>query len=314
MSWAWTCTTTGGTNASCYALQGSSTGPGNPPAPNPNATSGTWQSGDLPFPGLPSGKDFHYDYLLPDGYSTATRYPIIVYEHEDCEGDNWYYGGGDPLQLVGAGMMEFDSFNTQYYRAHYPSIVIVPYADQQAGCNDTVYNFGGYGDSPGSDPNEQAVVALVQNFEQTYSVDTSRIYATGDSLGGIGSWALGVDYNSTNGIVGKVFTAVMPFAGVIERGGLTQSYINQLQAGGVPVFAVSGAGDGTSRVQDWNEPMWQALAGNGNYPPAPGAEAGNSSFWYLEDPGLGHDVWNTYRDFSTSAPLPMYNWLFQQVH
>ena len=78
--------------------------------------------------------------------------------------------------------------------------------------------------------------------------------------------------------------------------------------------AVSGAGDTTSRVQDWNEPMWQALAGNSNYPPAPGAEAASSSFWYLEDPALGHDVWNTYRDFSTSAPLPMYNWLFSQVH
>jgi hypothetical protein len=299
-------------------VQGSGTttppaGGATPPL-NPNAGSGTWQAGDLPFPGLPSGQPFHYDYLLPDGYSTAYKYPIIVYEHEDCEGDGWYYGGGDPLTLVDSGMMEFDSFNTAYYRSHYPSIVVVPYADQQSGCNDTVYNFGGYGDTPGSDPNEQAVVALVLNFEQNYSVDTTRVYATGDSLGGIGSWALAVDYNNTNGIVGKVFTATMPFAGVIERGGLTQAYINQLQPGGVPVFAVSGAGDTTSRVQDWNEPMWQALAGNSNYPPAPGAEAASSSFWYLEDPALGHDVWNTYRDFSTSAPLPMYNWLFSQVH
>jgi glucose/arabinose dehydrogenase len=324
-TWTWQCVGTGNFSGvdACGALKGgsssssssgglgggSSSGSGLP-TPIPGAGAGQWQSADLPFNGLPSGQPFHYDFLLPADYSTTNKYPLIFYEHEDCEGDNWYYGGGDPLQLVGAGMMEFDSFNTDYYRQNYPSIVIVPYADQQGGCNDTVYNFGGYGDTPGSDPNEQAVAALAQYFMQNYPVNPNKVYVTGDSLGGIGSWALALDYNTVNGTVGHVFTAFMPFAGVIERGGFSQSDGQRMAS--VPIFAVSGAGDTTSRVQDWNEPLWQLLAGNGNYPPAPGAQAGSTQFHYLEDPGLGHDVWNTYRDFTNPNAVTLYNWLFSQ--
>jgi hypothetical protein len=77
----------------------------------------------------------------------------------------------------------------------------------------------------------------------------------------------------------------------------------------VPVFAVSGANDGTSLPQDWNQPLWTALAGNGNYPAPPsGAPAGASAFLYMQDPALGHDVWDTYR--LLPAGKPMYDWLF----
>ena len=62
-------------------------------------TPGTWQSGDLPFSGLTSGMPFHYNYMLPDGYSTANIYPVIIYEHTDFEGTSWYDGKyfTDPL-------------------------------------------------------------------------------------------------------------------------------------------------------------------------------------------------------------------------
>ena len=104
----------------------------------------------------------------------------------------------------------------------------------------------------------------------------------------------------------------MPFAGMITRDSQSAgSQASQLSV--VPVFAVSGAQDGTSPPPQWNEPLWQALAGNSNYPGPPnGGWAGSSTYWYLEDPSLGHDVWDTYRDFTTSAPLPMYDWLFSQ--
>lgn len=154
-------------------------------------TPGTWQAGDISVPGvtLPSGKPFHYDYLLPAQYDPHFTYPILVHEHEDTEGDAWYDGNdGDPLYLASAS--------------------------------------------------------------------------------GADAWY-------------------------------------------VPVFAVSGANDGTSRVQDWNQPMWTALAGSSSYPgPPAGSQAPSSAFDYLQDPGLGHDVWDTYRPLPAGKPL--YDWLFSQ--
>jgi hypothetical protein len=291
-------------------------------------TPGTWQPGDISVAGvtLPSGKPFHYDYLLPAQYDPHFTYPILVHEHEDEEGDAWYDGNnGDPLYLASASGADAWYNNADFRRA-YPCIVILPYADQTAGGtdgNDAVENFGGWTNtgvtgtgttfSGDSGPNVFAVAGLVRSFIQSYSVNTSKVYVTGDSLGGIGSWYMILMYNRVNGPSGKLFTAALPFAGVLEVNGFgagpTAAQIAQLKD--VPVFAVSGANDGTSRVQDWNQPMWQALAGNGNYPAPPnGAQAPSSAFHYMQDPALGHDVWDTYRPLPTGKPL--YDWLFSQ--
>ena len=78
-----------------------------------------------------------------------------------------------------------------------------------------------------------------------------------------------------------------------------------------PISSALGANDTTSNPQDWNQPLWTDLAGNTNYPgPPSGAAAGNSAFHYMQDPNLGHDVWDTYR--LLPAGQPMYDWLFSQ--
>ena len=293
-----------------------------------NVTPGTWQAGDISVPGvtLPSGKPFHYDYLLPDGYDPKYTYPILVHEHEDEEGDAWYDGNnGDPLYLASASGADA-WYNNVAWRTAYPCIVVLPYADQTANGtdgNDAVENFGGWTNtgitgtgttfSGDSGPNVFAVAGLVQSFLASYSVNPGKVYVTGDSLGGIGSWYMILMYNRVNGPSGKLFTAAMPFAGVLELNGFgsgpTPAQIDQLKS--VPVFAVSGAQDGTSLPQDWNQPMWQAIAGNASYPAPPGgAQAGASSFHYMQDPGLGHDVWDTYRVLPAGKPL--YDWLFAQ--
>jgi predicted peptidase len=294
-------------------------------APLPGTvTQGTWQAGDISVPGvtLPSGKAFHYDYLLPANYDPHFAYPILVHEHEDTEGDAWYSGGnGDPLYLASASGADA-WYNDVAWRTAYPCIVILPYADQTGG-SDAVENFGGWTNtgvtgtgttfSGDSGPNVFAVAGLVQSFLATYSADPKRVYVTGDSLGGIGSWYMILMYNRVNGPSGRLFTAALPFAGVMEMNGFskgpTSAQIAQLEA--VPVFAVSGANDGTSLPGDWNQPMWQALAGNASYPAPPsGAQAGTSSFHYMQDPNLGHDVWDTYRPLPAGKPL--YDWLFSQ--
>ncbi len=120
-------------------------------------------------------------------------------------------------------------------------------------------------------------------------------------------------YNRMNGPSGKLFTAGLPFAGVLEIHGFgagpSAADVATLRA--VPVFAVSGANDTTSNPQDWNQPLWRALSGSTSYPPPPaGADAPGTAFHYLQDPQLGHDAWDTYRVLP--AGQPMYGWLFSQ--
>jgi hypothetical protein len=327
----------GGDAGSTHSSGDASSGPGASDANdgNPiqapltgNVTTGTWQAGDISVPGvtLPSGKPFHYDYLLPANYDPKYTYPVLVHEHEDEEGDSWYDGNnGDPLYLASASGADA-WYNNVAWRTAYPCIVILPYADQTANGtdgDDALENFGGWTNtgvtgtgttfSGDSGPNVFAVAGLVQSFIATYSVNPSKVYVTGDSLGGIGSWYMILMYNRVNGPSGKLFTAAMPFAGVMELNGFgsgpTSAQIAQLE--NVPVFAVSGAQDGTSLPQDWNQPMWKAIAGNDDYPAPPsGAQAGTSSFHYMQDPNLGHDVWDTYRVLPAGTPL--YDWLFAQ--
>ncbi|MDB4970241.1 MAG: hypothetical protein JWN44_5930 [Myxococcales bacterium] len=293
------------------------------PAPLPGKVSpGTWQYGDLPFTGIATGK-FHYAYLMPSGYSTAYRYPILVYEHENTEGNSWYQNGGDPTKNTIVNQDVIDGvFNSVPFRTKYPAIIIVPYCDQTDGsAGSSGQNFGGYNDAPGKNVNENAVVAVVQSFLSHYSAYPGKVYITGDSLGGIGSSATMLDYNAYNGPIAKVFTAGLPYAGRISL--RTPDPANDAatikRMASVPMWCVSGASDGTSPPEAFNRPLWRALAGNSNYPSATdaaGSRAGNSTYHYTEDPGLGHNVWSQnggkqYRLLPDGAP--MYDWLFSQT-
>jgi hypothetical protein len=309
--------------------------PPTPPTPTPsgkprisapltgNIQPGNWSGFTLTNgPVLPSGQQMHFAYLLPANYDPQFVYPLLVHMHENSEGDSWYNGSNRSEYIPSACGADGWYNQDTTWRTKYPCIIICPYCDQSVdptgGAN---ANFGGWVPQGDTSPtaigihgqgNEAAVVAGVQYMQQNFSVDPTRIYATGDSLGGIGAWALLYDYNTVNGAEGHVFAAGLPFAGVLEYNGYNPA--TQEQANFVaqfPVFAVSGSGDTTSRVQDWNQPVWQHLTGNSNYPGYPGARAGTSNFWYLEDPNLGHDVWDTYRPLPNGQPL--YDWLFSQT-
>ncbi|MCU1280742.1 MAG: hypothetical protein JWM53_4288, partial [bacterium] len=163
-----------GTDGSVAADGGATTSDGGVPlVPSPlpgKVSSGTWQYGDLPFTGIATGK-FHYAYLMPSGYSSAYRYPILVYEHENTEGNSWYQNGGDPTQNTIVNQDVIDGvFNSVAFRTKYPAIIIVPFCDLTDGsAGSSGQNFGGYNDAPGKNVYVNAVVAVVQSFLSHYS-------------------------------------------------------------------------------------------------------------------------------------------------
>jgi predicted peptidase len=298
-------------------------GPPLVPAPlTGDVQKGSWQYGDLPFAGIATGK-VHYAFLLPHAYSSAYRYPILVYEHENTEGNAWYQSGGDPAKNTIVYQDVIDGvFNSVAFRTKYPAIVIVPYCDQTDGsAGSSGQNFGGYNDAPGKNVNENAVVAVVKHFADAFSVYRRKVYVTGDSLGGIGSEAAMLDYNAYNGPIDRVFAAALPYAAQIalRNPDPARDDATIARMASVPMWAVSGANDGTSPPEAFNRPLWRAVAKNAAYPSATtasGTRAGASAFHYTEDPALGHDVWSNtggkaYRLLPDGAP--MYDWLFAQT-
>ncbi|MDB4966741.1 MAG: hypothetical protein JWN44_2430 [Myxococcales bacterium] len=267
------------------------------------ATPGAWQSGDLDAAGM----RMHYNYLLPHGYSDKHRYPVLLWLHENDMG-NSVYNGGDPTGL--ASYLD-GWFNTSAFRTNYPCIIIAPYADQRSDPGGATSNWGGWVPPGDHGPNEDAAAAITQYFVQHFSAYPRKVYVSGASLGGHGSWAMMLDYNAWNGPFGKIFAAGMPLAGVIERYGFgvdpPGDVVDRMR--NVPVFAVHGSGDGTSQP-NWDRAMWHDYGG-GALPGNPGAQSPGGAYRYLEDPGLGHDVWDTY--YALPAGKPLYDWMFAQT-
>ena len=305
------------------------------PAPlTGNVSPGTWQYIDVLSPGFPQGK-MHAGLLLPSGYSAAYRYPVIVYEHQNSEGVAWYQQGGDPTQNTIVDQDVIDGFfNSTSYRRDHPSIVIVPFCDQtiDPSGSDGDSNFGGYGDSPGSSHNENGVVAVVRYVQASFSVYPAKTYVTGQSLGGIGSWALLLDHNRLHGALSRTFTAGAPLSGGLTRSSVTgtgpgavldASSVALLS--GVPIWAINGQqdtwqGDPASSGDSVGRPLWRAITGNESFPvdqSAPSSTQAGASPYHYDDATTGHNTWNrnaagsNYGLYPDDAK-PWIDWLFQQ--
>jgi hypothetical protein len=316
------------------AVAQSSGGSGTPPlVQSPltgNVQQGTWQYGDFQSAGMPHGS-LHYALLLPHGYTSAVSYPVVVYMHQNTEGNSWYESGGDPTVNTIVYQDVIDGFfNSIQYRTDHPSIVVVPFCDQTDGTGGTGLNFGGYADTPGDNVNENAVARLVQYLWANLSCYQPKTFVTGQSLGGTGTIAQMLDYNRINGPIGKVWTAGLCLSGQIVRSPdpATDSATLARMAS-VPLFCIAGSGDdGPSTGANNNayeRPVYQHFAGNSNYPKPPGAmggtisgcRAGSSNYYYAEDTTLGHDVWSgnpsghNYGLYPNDAQ-PFWQWLFSQ--
>jgi hypothetical protein len=126
----------------------------------------------------------------------------------------------------------------------------------------------------------QAVLKLIASLEQQFSIDAARLYLTGLSMGGYGTWAL-VEANP------KLFAAAVPMSG----GGDTSKAASIAQ---LPIWDFHGTIDPLVPVQQSRD-MIAALVAAGGHPK------------YTEYPNGQHDIWDT--AYTEPALLP---WIFAQ--
>ncbi|GCE14575.1 prolyl oligopeptidase family serine peptidase [Tengunoibacter tsumagoiensis] len=194
-----------------------------------------------------------YLLTLPAGYTSEQRYPLVLFLHGAGE------RGNDVNKLKIHGLpREIEEGQS------FPFITVAPQCP--AGSWWTV--------------ELEALTALLNFIEETYAVDPDRIYLTGMSMGGMGTWALSM-------ALPERFAALLPICG-----GNNPDTVDRIKH--IPVWAFHGAKDDVVPLEASTK-MVEALR----------AAGGNVKFTIY--PEADHDSWTeTYKNPA------IYSWLLAQ--
>ncbi len=225
----------------------------------------------------PSGERHGYRLLMPDGYQEddVKKYPLVVFLHGAGE------RGNDNLAQLKHGAYEFARPERQM---QYPCFLLAPQCPKEEKWVDVNWGSGsGQGTFPETPSDSmQATLGMIDHWTKTGRVDTDRIYLTGLSMGGYGSWFAA-------GYAPERFAAVVPICG---GGDPTWA----ARYGQMPIWAFHGSADKAVPV-DRSREMISALKQSGHSPEP----------IYTEYEGGPHDVWT-----QTYARDDLFRWLFSQ--
>ena len=204
-------------------------------------------------------RDVRLKYLLflPNEYETSEqKWPLVLFLHGAGErGDN-------PEVLKVHGPTKLAAAGKQF-----PFILVAP----QCPKNDWW------------SAKTEDLAALVDHIAQTYRVDTSRLYVTGLSMGGFGTWSLITQYPDK-------FAAAAPICG----GG--DDVLARFRLRTMPVWVFHGAKDLIVPLQK-SEQMVNTLK-----------QIGNPNVKFTVYPDAGHDSWT-----ETYNNPEFYDWLLSHT-
>lgn len=222
-----------------------------------------------------AGRSYHYQVYVPADYQSKPSWPAILFLHGAGE------RGDDGLLQTNVGLAPAIRKNP----SRYPAIVVfpqVPRDSQWVGA-----------------PADMAVAALQQTMKE-FKVDPKRLYLTGLSMGGHGTWY--VAYRNPD-----LFAAVVPICGWVREFGFFK--------GSVPVVPGDSAAVMPNLVQRLAKtPIWifhgevdQVVNVNGSREPAAALKAAGADVRYSELLGLDHNSWD-----AAYGSDEFVRWLFAQ--
>jgi predicted peptidase len=214
-----------------------------------------------------NGKTMVYVVYVPRNYQPEKQWPVILFLHGGLisghDGFRPVYGdlprGGDccggfatAAGNLGVAVMR----NSQ----RFPCLVVFP--EQPSG-----------GDWNGS--NEDLALRALEEVVVRYNGDRNRVYVTGISLGGEGTWKVASDHPD-------LFAAAIPIGSSDFQSLRSPKRVQALKS--MPLWVFHGGADGsTSREISRN---WVAAL----------QAAGSTNVQYTEFPGLHHNVWDMVYD------------------
>jgi predicted peptidase len=220
------------------------------------------------------GRPYRYQVYVPFDYATRGDWPVILFLHGAGE------RGSDGILQTTAGLGPAIRRDP----GRFPAIVVFPQVPTDSAWAGA--------------PAEAAMVALRQTMSE-YRVNPDRVYLTGLSMGGRGSWQLA--YRNPT-----LFAAVAPICGWItatprlttapvvppDSGAPMAALARQLR--GVPIWIFHGEMDRVVPVI-------------GSREPAAALEDAGGNVRYTEYLGIDHNSWD-----ATYASKEFVDWLFSQ--
>jgi len=217
------------------------------------------------------GKSLNYRLLKPQTVSPGETYPLVLFLHGAGE-----RGNDNEKQLLHG----VTSFAEDSMREAFPAFVIAPQCPEGS-----QWVNGSWEEKPLRQPAQislplRLAFELLEETRVKHPVDQDRIYVTGLSMGGFGTWDLLYRHPDD-------FAAAVPVCG-----GAAPDIAKTIKH--IPVWNFHGAEDPVVPVS-LSRGMHEALS-----------KAGGNII-YTEIPGMGHNSW----DVAYDTP-EMYRWLFSQ--
>lgn len=238
----------------------------------PSLTAQTRETGFLDRTVQVDGRTYRYQVYVPADYHREADWPAILFLHGAGE-----RGSNGLVQTeVGLGSA------LRRHPERYPAIVIFPQAPEE---------------SSWSGPPASAALAALDSTMAEFSIDPARVYLTGLSLGGHGTWYIG--YSDP-----ERFAALVPICGWVSGNPRYPSFLpddtvdpyaavaERLRR--TPVWIFHGEVDPVVPVTE-SRRLAEALGALGG------------SVRYSELPGTGHNAW----DAAYGSPS-LAEWLFLQ--
>lgn len=209
-----------------------------------------------------------YRFLKPVSPNSKEVFPLVIFLHGAGE-----RGHDNESQIKHIT----DLFLDPKYRGKYPCYVIAPQCPKEQMWAD--YR-GRSSMTPEPTAPTKLVIELIDKITKEFPIDQSRIYITGLSMGGFGTWDLLARYPDK-------FAAAIPICG-----GGDESTASKIRH--IPVWAFHGAKDNVVKPAQ-SRSMIKALQDAGGIP------------GYTEYPDIAHDSW--VQAYQEPHLLP---WLFEQ--
>lgn len=223
-----------------------------------------------------SGYQLNYRVLYPEKYDPSRQYPVILFLHGAGE-----RGSDNEAQLIHGG----DLFASHATRSQYPAIVIAPQCPtDKSWVTYTRPSANGekrsFPPSAAITPEMAAVKELLDSYVDKGIVDTQRIYITGLSMGGMGTFDMVSRFPN-------LFAAAAPICG-----GANVQRLSHYK--GRTAFSIyHGDSDRTVDVQ-FSRDAYQAL------------QAAGAEVRYKEYPGVDHNSWD-----NAFAEPDYIGWMYQ---
>jgi predicted peptidase len=211
--------------------------------------------------------DYRYQVFLPAGYTKDKPWPVILFLHGAGE------RGDDGIVQTDTGL----GHAIRLHRERFPAVVIMPQCRKNVWWTDPAM--------------EKQVMAILAKSMKEFRGDPKRLYLTGLSMGGYGTFALAAKYPDK-------FAAAVPICGgvVMPR---TQPVgdpysIVAGKIGKTPMWIFHGAADPTVPVTE-SQKMNAAI------------KAAGGNVRYTEYPGVLHNSWD-----KAYGEADLAKWLFEQ--